>query len=170
MELKIREARPEEEPFLAELLVRAFRDTYAVKMPEVVMNERREVELRDMASKRSKGKTLVAVTSDAIVGTVFLSRQRAPGSLAWLNSATEMKHLAVVPEWRGKGVSELLVQAVEDLSREWGADSICLHVRRGAIGVQKFYLRQGFQREPAGDFDRLPEVFLEALWKKLSAD
>jgi hypothetical protein len=30
---------------------------------------------------------------------------------------------------------------------------MCLHVRRGALGVAGFYLKRGYARAPEGDFE-----------------
>jgi hypothetical protein len=41
--------------------------------------------------------------------------------------------------------------------------AICLHVRRGAVGVLAVYERRGYRLAPEGDIDARPEVYLEAL-------
>ncbi|MBY0370553.1 N-acetyltransferase, partial [bacterium] len=91
--LQFRLAQPSDDAQVGELLVRSFVDTYAVKMPEVLMTARRETELRDLVAKRSKGATWVAHAGLRIVGTVFLARPGAEGSLAWLPDGVELKHL-----------------------------------------------------------------------------
>lgn len=59
--------------------------------------------------------------------------------------------LAVLPEWRGRGVGEALLQALVDLARSLGLAQVELHAQVGAIG---FYERYAF--EPVG------EEYLEA--------
>src|SRR5204862_16307 len=46
-EVVVREARPEDDPVVGEILVAAYLTRYAQKMPEVVLTERRIAELRD---------------------------------------------------------------------------------------------------------------------------
>jgi hypothetical protein len=41
-----------------------------------------------------------------------------------------------------------------------GSTAICLHVRRGADGVAKFYVKRGYSRTPEGDFVK-PAVELD---------
>jgi hypothetical protein len=53
-------------------------------------------------------------------------------------------------------------------ARTIGASSVCLHTRREALGVRKLYEKRGFRRYPAGDLDRLPEVFLVAFELQIS--
>jgi hypothetical protein len=40
-------------------------------------------------------------------------------------------------------------------------------VRQGAHGVRRLYEARGYERDPAGDLDRRPEIFLEAFRKSL---
>lgn len=163
----IRTAEDRDDAALGTLLVDAFRDTYAVKMPEVVVTERRIEELNSFDGKRNKGTTWVAEVGGRIVGTVFAAKPGSKDSLAWLNECAELKHLAVVPEFRRSGLSEQLMETALAAIRGWGCWGVCLHVRRGAHGIARFYEKQNFVRDKRGDFDRLPEVFLEAYLKRL---
>ncbi len=49
--------------------------------------------------------------------------------------------MAVLPDWRGRGVGEALLQRLIDLARELGYATIELHAQVSAIG---FYERNGF--------------------------
>ena len=63
---------------------------------------------------------------------------------------------------QGKGLSRALLDEAERIAREeWRLSAVCLHVRRGNIGVAKLYRSRGYVREPEGDLD-LPEVELDA--------
>ncbi len=163
----IRIAEERDDAVLGTLLVDAFRETYAEKMPEVVVTDRRIEELNSFSGKRNKGTTWVAEVGGRIVGTVFAARPGSRDSLAWLNDCAELKHLAVSPEFRRSGLSEQLMEAALSAIRGWGCWGVCLHVRRGAYGIARFYEKQNFVRDKRGDFDRLPEVFLEAYLKRL---
>lgn len=157
----IREARPEDDAVIGELLVTAFVTQYAQKLPEVVYTEGRKQELRDVASRRKVASVLVAEVDGEVVGTVALFPPGAPGSEAWLPHAADLRGLATAVRYHGQGLARPLLDAAEALARKWGLDAVCLHVRRGASGVARMYMKRGYVREPVGDLD-LPTVFLEA--------
>ncbi|RKH17337.1 GNAT family N-acetyltransferase [Corallococcus praedator] len=157
----IREARPEDDGAIGELLVDAYITQYAKKLPEVVYSEERKAFLRDVASRRKVCTLLVAELDGEIVGTVALYPPGAPGSESWLPRTADLRALATSVRVHGKGLAQPLLAETEVLARRWGLDAITLHVRRGATGVARMYERRGYQRTPAGDIDR-PEVYLEA--------
>jgi ribosomal protein S18 acetylase RimI-like enzyme len=158
----IREARPGDDVRIGDLLVDAFLSTYARKMPEVVYDDARKNELRDVAAKRSRATVFVAELEGRVVGTVAIFKPGAAGSEAWLPNAADLRHLAVAPELHGRGVAKPLLDRAESLARdEWKVDAICLHVRKGADGVARLYRSRGFRRDPSGDIEK-PTVTLEA--------
>jgi len=160
--ITIREARPEEDFQIGELLVNAFIATYARKMPEVVYDGARKADLRDVAAKRGRATVLAAESDGKVIGTVAIFKPKAPTSEAWLPNFADLRHLAVDPAWHGKGVAKPLMDRAEAIARdEWKAAGICLHVRKGADGVARFYQKRGFAREPSGDLQK-PTVTLEA--------
>lgn len=165
-ELIIRDARPEDDEIIGELLVDAFVTKYAVKMPEVHYDDARKQQLRATAEKRRTAKVMVAELDRKVVGTVSVFAPGSAGSEAWRPDAADLRHLATLPEVHGRGYSRPLLDAAEKVARELGAKAICLHVRRGAHGVARLYQHRGFVREPSGDLD-LPTVYLEAFLKKL---
>jgi predicted N-acetyltransferase YhbS len=158
----IREARPEDDAAIGELLVRSFEEQYAKKMPEVVLTDERRATLRDVASKRAVAKVWVAEEGGRVIGTVTMWPPGAEGSEAWVDGAFDLRHLAVAHTHRGGAVSSRLMDAAEAYARAQRASSICLHVRRGAHGVASVYTRRGYVRVPEGDLDKRPEVYLDA--------
>ncbi len=161
-EVKVRLARPEDDERLGEILVSGYVSAYARKMPQVVLSDRRKAELRDVGKKREQATVLVAELLGRVVGTVTLWKQGAPQSEAWLPDAADLRHLAIDPALQGKGLSRALLDEAERIAREdWRVSAVCLHVRRGNIGVAKLYMSRGYVREPEGDLD-LPEVELDA--------
>jgi GNAT superfamily N-acetyltransferase len=158
----IREARPGDDARIGDLLVDAFLSTYARKMPEVVYDDARKNDLRDVASKRRVGTVLAAELDGRVVGTVSILPPGAASSEAWLPNSADLRQLAVEPKLHGKGVAKPLLDRAEAIARdEWKVDGICLHVRQGAGGVARLYESRGFRRDPAGDITR-PSVTLEA--------
>jgi GNAT superfamily N-acetyltransferase len=162
----IREARPEDDFAIGELLVDAFVTQYAKKLPEVVYTEERKRSLRDVASKRAIAKVWVAEVEGEVAGTVALFPPGSPGSEAWLPHAADLRHLATAVRYHGTGLSRPLVDSAEAMARQWGVDAIALHVRRGAKGVAEMYQRRGYVRTPEGDLDT-PTVYLEAFLLRL---
>jgi ribosomal protein S18 acetylase RimI-like enzyme len=161
-EVKIRLARPEDDERLGEILVAGYVTAYARKMPQVVLSDRRKAELRDVGNKREQATVLVAELAGRVVGTVTLWKQGATQSEAWLPDAADLRHLAVDPALQGKGLSKALLDEAERIVREeWRLSAVCLHVRRGNVGVARLYVSRGYVREPEGDLD-LPEVELDA--------
>jgi GNAT superfamily N-acetyltransferase len=162
----IREARPEDDDAIGELLVDAYITQYAKKLPEVVYTEERKTSLRDVAGKRAIASVLVAEVDGEVAGTVALFPPGAPGSEAWTPNTADLRHLATSVPYHGKGLSRPLMDAVEALARRWGVDAVSLHVRRGVKGVARMYMQRGYVRAPEGDLE-LPTVSLEAYILKL---
>lgn len=161
-------AEPRDDAAIGELLVDAFVSTYARKMPEVMVTEPRKADLRDVAAKRAMGaKIWVAEREGVVVGTVTVWPPGAPRSEAWVKSAADLRQLAVAGSARGGGVSSSLMDEAEGWARAQGYAGVCLHVRRGASGVRGVYEKRGYVRQPEGDLDLLPDVFLEAFFLPL---
>ena len=158
----IRTATDRDDEPIGELLVGAFERTYARKMPQVVMTAERRADLRDVKSKRAIARVWVCERNGVVIGTVTVWPAGAQGSEAWMPGAVDLRHLAVDERHRGGEVSKQLLDAAESFARAQGASSVNLHVRRGAAGVRKLYEARGYVRQPAGDLDLLPDVFLEA--------
>jgi GNAT superfamily N-acetyltransferase len=64
--------------------------------------------------------------------------------------SAEMGDLYVVPEWRGRGVSRMLVNAVEDYLRAMGSPTYRITLApygEEAHGLSQFYAALGFENE-----------------------
>ena len=162
----IREARPEDDAAIGELLVDAYITQYAKKLPEVVYTEERKRALRDVASKRAVASVLVAEVDGEVAGTVALFPPGAPDSEAWTPNTADLRHLATAVRYHGTGLSRPLLDAAEDLARQWKVDAVALHVRKGNVGVARMYMQRGYVRTPEGDLV-LPTVSLEAYLLRL---
>lgn len=111
----------------------------AVREPVFVIEQQVPLELEwdelDPASRH----VLARDRSGRPIGTGRLTPERKVG------------RMAVLAEWRGRGVGEALLTTLVDLARELGYEALSLHAQVGAI---EFYRRSGF--EPYG------ERFMEA--------
>lgn len=158
----VREARPQDDERIGDLLVEAFVAAYARKMPEVIVSDERKKSLRDVAGKRRQATILVAELEGKVVGTVFLIKPGAPDSEAWLADAADLRQLATDVTLHGRGLAGALLDRIEQIAREdWKMKYVCLHVRRGAEGLARLYRKRGYVRDSAGDLE-LPDIFLEA--------
>ena len=158
----VREARPEDDAAVGEILVEGYLTAYARKMPEVVVGEERRRTLRDVAGKRKIATVLVVEVDGRVAGTVAIFKPGAETNEAWVPGAADLRHLAVDPALQGQGLAAPLLDEAERIAREvWKVPAICLHVRRGNAGVARLYQRRGYLRSPEGDLE-YPEVELDA--------
>src|SRR4051794_8850725 len=131
--IQIRQAIPQDDSRIGELLVESFVSTYARKMPEVVVTDSRKRDLRDVAGKRDRNASvLVAELGGEIVGTVTLFPPTDPTSRAWTPNTCDLRYMAVDPAYQGKGIARLLLDEAKNEALRWNTSGICLHVRRGA--------------------------------------
>jgi len=66
--------------------------------------------------------------------------------------------LAVLPEFRNRGIGSVLLNAVDDFARQINACKVTLEVRENNQAAQRLYVRKGFHN-PFGDSER--SFFLE---------
>ena len=162
--LVIRECRDADEAAVGALLVDAFVTKYAEKLPEVVVGDERRRDLLDVRRKRGLATVLLAERDGEVLGTVTLYPPAARTSETFLPDAANLRYLATHPKTHGQGISRALLDETERLAFEvWGAAAICLHVRRGAVGVAGLYQRRGYLRAAHADLDS-PAVFLEGFY------
>jgi predicted N-acetyltransferase YhbS len=166
-DVTVRPATASDDHAVGELLVESFVSSYSKKLPEVVVSENRKSTLRAVAEKRAVASVWVAEWNARVVGTVALWPQGAAGSEVFLPNATDLRHLAVHDSVKGRGVSTQLLDAAESHARHLKAAVVCVHTRRGAVGVRRIYESRGYVRHPDGDLDFLPELYLEGLFLKL---
>lgn len=149
--LQLRVARMEDERVIGELLIRSFEQTYRTKLPSVVTNQARKIELLDVASRRRQGVVYVLELGYRIIGTFALIPSNDSSTQSWVAGATNLRCLAIDPDFHGYGFSETLLSEAERVARNWNARAICLHVQKGAEGVARLYEKYGFVRSPEGD-------------------
>lgn len=118
---------------------------------------------------------------------VFVQEQQVPLSLEWddldpvsqhviardgehrpigtgrLTPENKIGRMAVLPEWRGRGVGEALLMALVERAREMGLREVSLNAQVGALG---FYQRFGF----IGYGDRFEEAGIQHQAMRLPLD
>ena len=88
----------------------------------------------------SRAQILVAEEEGNIVGTVTLIiDQQTPE-----HTLSRIKHLAVLPDYRGKGVGPKLIAQAEQMI---GKGKIEVHAAEGEINLVKFYENLGYIKE-----------------------
>ena len=149
--VRLRNAHPGDDLNVGDLLVRSFRETYAQKLPEVLTTPARELELRDVHSRRLNGLVRIVELGFQVIATYSLI---APGHAldeSWTPNTCTLRCVAVDPRFHSLQLSETLLQDAFDMARKWRAAKICLHVQAGADGVARLYERFGFVRSMEGD-------------------
>jgi len=74
------------------------------------------------------------------------------------SEVVNIQDLAVLPEFRNRGIGSVLLNAVEDFARQIEACKITLEVRETNKAAERLYLRKGFAN-PNGENER--SFFLE---------
>jgi putative acetyltransferase len=79
----------------------------------------------------------------------------AIGAYAHFGDWGEVKSMHVVDEYRGKGISKLVLDAIEDTAREQGAATLRLETGATFTAALALYERSGFA--PCGPFGGYPD-------------
>ncbi|MET0793364.1 MAG: GNAT family acetyltransferase [Polyangiaceae bacterium] len=135
--LTIRSFQAPDRPALEALWARVFPDDPPRNAPSLMIEQKLKVQ-PDLL--------LVGLLGEALVGAVITGFD---GTRAWLY------HLAVLPEWRRRGVASALVRAAEHGVRALGASKLNLQVRATNAEVVAFYRSLGYAIEERVSMGRL---------------
>lgn len=149
--ISVRAAYPGDDLAIGELLVQSFREAYLKKLPTVMTTAEREIELRDVHSRRRQGVVRVLELGFQIIGTYSLIPPEAPLDASWTPNTCTLRCLAIHPRFHSLKLSEQLISDAIGMVRSWRSAKICLHVQAGARGVAHLYTRFGFGRDERGD-------------------
>lgn len=149
--IQLRPALPCDDLAVADLLTNTFISTYEKKLPLLTTTEERKSELRNVASRRKSGYVCIAELGYRIIGTFSLIHPESPANEAWRANGTTLRCVAIDPEFHGLSLSFLLLKEAERISSLWTADSIYLHVHKGADKVASLYQKFGYLRDVSGD-------------------
>ncbi len=149
--MRIRNAYPGDDLIIGEMLVKSFRETYALKLPTVSTPPEREIELRDIHSRRINGVVRISELGFQIIGTYSLIAPDSALDESWTPQTCTLRCVAIEPRFHSLKLSEKLIFDAIDVAKKWNAGGICLHVQEGADGVARLYQQFGFRRDERGD-------------------
>ena len=111
------------------------------------------------------GTVLVAVAGEddsQILGTVMLQPWPHAGQVITGRDEAEIRALAVIPEARGRGIGDALLQAVIERAARQGVRHLVLLTQPEMLTAQRLYQRAGFRRLADRDWSPAPGMILLA--------
>lgn len=149
--VKLRTAFPGDDLHLGNFLVGIFRDTWRLRIPNLISYVDREIDLRDVHSRRSQGIVRIMELGERMVGTYSLI---APGTAldeSWRENSATLLCLGVDKTFHSvKLMEKLLMDAVQQ-ARLWKIRGICLHIKGGMVQAANIHTSFGFRRDERGD-------------------
>lgn len=150
--LYTRDAREDERAAIRAVTLAAYEEYMAVMSRPFWEGYRRQI----LATLDADGpvERIVAESEGTLVGSVLLYPPQAnvygsaPVGAGW----PEVRLLAVLPEARGQGVGNALMDECERRARRAGATTLGLHTMDIMQGAMRLYERRGFIRVPELDF------------------
>ena len=143
-EVLIREATPAEHEEVGRVTVEGYRE-YSREMSAAAWAEY-ETDLSDVSGRAARGVILVAEVDGTIAGALaYVPAGRIVAE--WLRPDwAYFRALAVLPEYRGRGVGRALTQACIARARSEGGAALALHTTEGMPLARAMYERMGFVR------------------------
>jgi ribosomal protein S18 acetylase RimI-like enzyme len=125
--------------------------------------------LRDAAARDRDAELWVATPDDTdeVIGNVTVCPPGSPWRELAGPEEGEFRMLAVSPDARGAGVGEALASLCVDRAREQGSRAVVLSSLPQMSAAHRLYVRLGFERAPARDWQPVPHVRLIAYYKRL---
>lgn len=136
MEFAIRDARVEDWPQVARLLVELGRDVH----PSATTTPSFTILFGGHLAKRET-RTLVAEAKGSVAGFLdmeFRQRLGHPRPQAWVND------LVVTEPMRGRGIGRALLERAEELARQRGCFRMSLETAKWRDATHRFYERDGW--------------------------
>ncbi|HET6806515.1 MAG TPA: GNAT family N-acetyltransferase [Frateuria sp.] len=157
MDVRLREARPDEFEALGQLLVDVYARLEGFPKPEE--QPRYYALLADIGQFARKPQAQLLVALDAqerLLGGVAyfgeMAHYGSGGMAGTLTDASGIRLLGVAPAARGLGVGRALTAACIQRARERGHARVVLHTTRAMQVAWGMYERLGFERAPELDF------------------
>lgn len=138
---RIRDAVPEDAPFIVDVLSQVGQEGIYIANEGVYMSAQQQAEV--VAHRNPEiHLVLVAEQDFRIVGTLEMVR-----GVFKKNRHTANFGMALVPEGRGRGLGEGLLLAAHDWARQLGIQKICLSVFSSNRAAIRLYTRLGYAEE-----------------------
>lgn len=157
----VRPVRADEYDVLGELTVAAYRalgdDTFDPALHAAYL-----AELRDVARRAAIVPVLVAVDARGRVlgGVTYVPGPGTPYSESEAPEEAGIRMLAVDPTLQGRGIGRRLVEACLEQAKATGRRRLVLLTRPSMEAAQHLYIRLGFRRAPARDWEFAPGEWL----------
>lgn len=149
-------ARPDESPLVCDLILRAFEEYRATLTPQ--SSAHRETP-ESIGGKMVKGGALIVEVDSVPAATTLYMHE--PDFMY-------LGRLAVLPEYRGKGLARLLVNGVEDIARARGLGRVRLGARLALSGNIALFERLGYHITEYKNDDRSVEIYWVILEKQIA--
>jgi len=148
----VRDARADERDAIAELTLRVYGE-YATIMAPAAWAGLEQAVRAALATTQSADR-VVAERGGRLAGSVMLfpPTSDAYGGLAAPSTFPELRLLVVDSSHRGAGVGRLLVEECIRRARSRGSAMLSLHTSASMRIARDLYVRMGFRRAPAYDF------------------
>lgn len=157
-QLRIRDAKEDERNIIRDIVMAAYAEFQAMVPPRFWARYKQHI----IESLDGEGnyERIVAEQNGSIIGSVLLypPEANAYASTAMSTSYPEVRFLAVLPEARGRGIGNALMNECERRAREQGAKAIGLHTMDAMRAAIRMYERMGFVRTPETDFRSSEEI------------
>ena len=157
----VRAGRPDDLPFLSELLVSSFYDKSGWTQwfyPVIKLGIAEDLRQR-LTSPKVQYACLVAIrsrtvltssndvdktTEDIIIGTVEIAYRQIHFWRGKSQRYVYISNLAVCSDLRRQGIAFKLLKACESVAREWGYQDIFLHVMENNHKARRLYSKAGY--------------------------
>jgi ribosomal protein S18 acetylase RimI-like enzyme len=145
--ITVRTARPDEYERVGALTADAYR-----ALPGDHLTDGYEAQIRDVANRAKTAEVLVAIDGDgAVLGACTFVSDPASPWMEWTEpDEVELRLLAVDPAARGRGIGQVLLDAVLERVRALNRPLV-LHSTQHMTTAQHLYARNGFVRTPERD-------------------
>lgn len=159
MAMEVRSVRPDEHDALGQLTLAAYR---GVDPRTTDAGDGYDDELADVARRAKDADVLVAVDPEQGVlgGVTYVPGPESSAAEFTDVDAAGIRMLAVSGEARGRGVGEALVRACVERATAAGKRRITLHSTERMTAAHRLYLRLGFVRDQAVDWEPVPDLVL----------
>jgi EmrB/QacA subfamily drug resistance transporter len=157
---RVRAARPTEHAAIREVLGVAYAQYAGDISPEVWAAYR--ADLLDLDRHARHGQLLVAEVDRKIAGYAAFYPDATVQNLGWPGGWAGGRGMAVHPDFRGQGVADALMAALENRARESGALVFAFHTSGFMTAALALYARLGYRRAPEFDRDMNAHYGLDA--------